>query len=437
MAIQMTRQQAIDFLKNKPHKFGHLLGFTKLAPLHGQWIKTMLCGKEDYSLAASRNTYKTTCDSIALAEIIVLLPNKRIMFMRKTDNDVKEIILQVQKILESPVTQVFVQAIYGKDIQLKLTKQSATEISTNLTKDIKGTSQLVGIGTGGSLTGKHFDYIFTDDIINLKDRISRAEREQTKTIYQELQNIKNRGGKIVNTLTIWHKDDASNLMPNLVKYDCYDKEIQNIITPEVLAEKKASMTPALFACNYELKIIADENLLFDERPIEGNTDILRNGLCHIDAAYGGEDYTAFTCMAFHDGKFYIYGKCWHKHVEDCYTDIAEIYNRIMFGAKCFCETNADKGFLAKDLKRKHNMRMVTYNEHMHKHLKISTYLKAIWKYVIFVVGTDDEYIEQILDYTEEAEHDDCADSAACLARRLYKKAGIKIELNDNINEKEV
>jgi hypothetical protein len=76
---------------------------------------------------------------------------------------------------------------------------------------------------------------------------------------------------------------------------------------------------------------------------------------------------------------------------------------------------------------------------MNKHLKISTYLKAIWKYVIFVEGTDDEYVSQILDYNEDADHDDCADSAACLARRLYKKAGIVVDigLHDVLTESEV
>lgn len=421
----MTRQQAVEFLLKEPYKFGHLLGFTKLTQLHNGWIREMVSGKGDYSLAASRATYKTTCDSIALALIIILLPNKRIMFMRKTDTDVKEIIKQVAKILQDPHTQVFVNAIYGTC--LRLTVQSATEINTNLNCDIKGTSQLVGIGTGGSLTGKHFDYVFTDDIINLKDRVSKAEREQTKLIYQELQNIKNRDGRIINTLTIWHKDDASTLMPNLTKYNCYHPEVAKIIGPESLERIRSSMTPSLFACNYELKIIADDNLLFSERPVGASVEMVRDAVCHIDAAYGGEDWTALTAMSYKDGKFYIYGKCWQKHVEDCYSEIVDTYNSLMLG-KCFCETNADKGFLARDLKTKHGMRMVTYHENTNKHLKISTYLKAIWDRVVFVDGTDTEYITQILDYAEEASHDDCADSAACLARRLYKKAGIKIAL---------
>ena len=37
-----------------------------------------------------------------------------------------------------------------------------------------------------------------DEVIEL-DRQSRAERERTKQIYQELQNLRNPGGRIINT----------------------------------------------------------------------------------------------------------------------------------------------------------------------------------------------------------------------------------------------
>ena len=122
----MTRKQAIEFLITKPYKFGHLLGFTKLSELHNEWILLMLKGKEDFTLQASRGTYKTTCVSIALALQIILLPNMRTLFIRKTDNDIKEVIKQVSKILQDPHTQHFVNAIYG--VQLKLNVKSATEI---------------------------------------------------------------------------------------------------------------------------------------------------------------------------------------------------------------------------------------------------------------------------------------------------------------------
>lgn len=412
----MTRQQAVDFLLTRPADFAHMIGFTKLGDLHNGWLVDMVRGKDDHTLQASRGVYKTTCVSVALALIIILLPNKRTMFMRKTDTDVKEVIKQVQKILQDPHTQYFVQAIYG--VSLRLVSASVTEIVTNLTTDIKGTAQLVGIGTGASLTGKHFDFIFTDDIVNVNDRVSKAERERTKIVYQELQNIKNRGGRIYNTGTPWHIEDAFSIMPPAERFDCYHPEVKKIITAEELEQLKGSMLHSLFAANYELRFVASEDVIFTD-PVTGyDPSILDQAKnCHLDAAYGGEDYTAFTIIKKTEGKFYVFGKLWHKHVDDVLDEITAIRQGFNAG-RIYCEDNGDKGYLAKELTRRRE-RVISYHEKMNKFLKITTYLKAEWKNVIFVAGTDEEYIQQICDYTEEAEHDDAPDSLSSLIRLLW------------------
>ena len=95
----LTREQAVDFLLTQPYRFGHKLGFNDLGELHNHWIREMVTAKGDRTLQAHRNSYKTTCVSIALAEIMILLPNKRTLFCRKTDTDVKEIVKQVKNIL--------------------------------------------------------------------------------------------------------------------------------------------------------------------------------------------------------------------------------------------------------------------------------------------------------------------------------------------------
>ena len=408
----MTPQQAIDFLTKTPEKFGRLLGFTKLGKLHRKWMIEMIKGKDDQTLQASRGVYKTTCASIALAVIIIVFPNKRTMFMRKTDTDVKEVIKQVQKILLNPKTQVLVQAIYGKP--LLLTVQSATEISTNLTNDIKGTSQLVGIGMGSSLTGKHFDFIFTDDIVNINDRTSRAERERTKLVYQELQNIKNRGGKIFNTGTPWHKDDCFSIMPNISRYNCYNEEVKKIISAEQLEQIKQTMTAALFAANYELRHIAEDDVIFSNPVTGASSELVKNGVSHCDAAFYGEDYTAFTICAYHGGKYYVFGKCWRKHIDDVMDICVDLHNKFLCG-KLYIEKNADKGYVAKEFRKK-GLRVVTYNESQNKYVKITTHLKFVWQQVVFVEGTDEEYINMICDYNENAEHDDCPDSLASILR---------------------
>ena len=408
----MTPQQAIDFLTKRPDEFGHLLGSTKLGKLHRKWIIEMVKGQDDETLQASRGTYKTTCVSLALAIIIILFPNKRTLFLRKTDANVKEVIKQVKNILLNEKTQYFVQVIYNRP--LALTVQSATEISTNLTNDIKGTSQLVGMGIGSSITGKHFDDIFTDDIVDKDDRTSRAERERTKLVYQELQNIKNRDGRIFNTGTPWHKDDCFSIMPNIHKYNVYDEEVKKIITAEDVEKLKKAMTASLFAANYELRHIAEDDVIFTNPITEENPELVRNGTSHCDAAFYGEDYTAFTILAIHDGNYFVFGKCWRKHIDDVMDEIVELHNKYLC-QKMYNEKNADKGYVAKAFRNK-GVKVVTYNESQNKYMKITTHLKGVWDKVRFVKGTDPEYIDMICDYNENAEHDDCPDSLASLVR---------------------
>lgn len=410
----MERKQAVDFLLSSPFRFGHSVGFKHLTELHNVWIIDMVRGKGDKTLQAHRGSYKTTCVSIALSLIVVLLPNTKTLFMRKTDNDIKEVIAQVKKILQSPQMRYFVQCIYGCD--LRLTTATANEISTNLSHDVRGAAQLVGMGMGGSLTGKHFDRIFTDDIVNVQDRISKAERDRTKLIYQELRNIVNRGGRIYNTGTPWHKDDAFSLMPNAERFDCYTT---GMMTEQEIAEIRDKMTASLFAANYELRHIAAEDVIFDSPQTGADPFHVEQGECHVDAAYGGEDWTAFTICRKKDGIYYVYGRCWRKHIDDVQDEIIRL--RQMFNAgRIHCENNGDKGYLAKSLRAK-GERVSVYHESMNKFLKITSYLKSEWRNVVFVSGTDDEYIDQVCDYNENAEHDDCPDSLASIVRLLWKK----------------
>ena len=415
----MTRTEAVRFLTRHPEKFGKMVGFTKLTDLHGGWMRKMLAIEEpDMTLQGHRGAYKTTCLSIVLVLILILLPNKRTLFARKTDDDVKEIINQVRKILATPQVAYFVQVIYG--VQLKLTTDNAMEINTNLTTDSRGTSQLVGMGIGGSITGKHFDYIFTDDIVNLKDRKSKAERERTKAIYQELINIRNPGGRIINTGTPWHKEDAFEIMPPAEKYDCYTT---GLLSREEIEELRRSMAPSLFAANYELQHIAAEDALFKTPPrFFTQTEMLRDGVPHIDAAYGGEDYTAFTIGRRWGDKIYMYGRIWHKHVDAVLGICIEETRRLM-GGPIREETNGDKGYLAKEIVRAGHSAS-PYSEKENKYIKISTFLRKWWDSIEWLEGTDPEYLNQILSYTEDAEHDDAPDSAACVCRILDRQSGV-------------
>lgn len=374
----------------------------------------MVWGDGDYTLMAHRSAFKSSCLAVAISLMLVLYPKRNIIFLRKADNDVSEMIRMVNKILKSQIMIDICAVMHG--VLLELTEEANDHISTNLWTSPMGAPQLLGIGIKSSITGKHSDIVITDDICNVSDRISKAERDRTKLQYQELQNIRNRGGRIINLGTKWHKDDVFTLMENIHVYD-YNRT--GLISEEQLAKIKSSMTASLFACNYELRIIAAEDVIFDSPRVGGDPAMVEQGESHIDAAYGGEDYTAFTICRKVGETYYIYGRLWKKHVDDVEKEIINLHMAFNAG-RIHCEDNGDKGYLAKDLRAK-NMRVHKYHEDTNKYYKITTYLKSEWRNVVFVQGTDEEYINQICDYNENAEHDDAPDSCASMIRALWNK----------------
>lgn len=414
--MNSKKEQALNLLWNEPYKIGHWVGFKDLTALHNEWLRSFLYAECDQTLLAHRGSYKTTDLSLFLAIHTVIAPNENVIFFRKTDDDVTEVITQSQKILKTGVMQKIVSDLYG--IDLLLLKENNSEINTNLCTSAKGTSQILGLGIKTSITGKHADIVVTDDIVNLKDRTSKAEREQTKIQYMELRNICNRGGRFINTGTPWHKEDAISTMPNVKRYDCYST---GLISRDELKQLREGMSDSLFAANYELKHIADKDAMFKNPQYTSDKNLIFGGMAHIDAAYDGADGTAFTIFnILKDGRIIGFGKRWDRHVDDCLKEIS-VYHKLLRAGSISCEKNADKGYLAKELIGL-GFQVTVYSESMNKFVKISTYLRSNWKQIVWLDDTDPEYINEILDYTEFAEHDDSPDSAASLLRRMETRA---------------
>ncbi len=411
--------ETVDYLNDlvdHPELIGQAVGFSDLTSLHGQWIRRMVFSDDDYTLQAHRGSYKSSCLAVAIAMILIWYPDRNIIFLRKTDSDVAEMLGMVSKILKSDTFRALVKEIHRKE--LAIVGESMNHLSTNLWNSPMGAPQLLGLGIKSSITGKHAFYVITDDICNKDDRESRAERERTKRQYDELQNIRNKGGRIINLGTPWHKEDVFSKMPNIHRYDCYRT---GLISREQLEQLRQSMAPSLFAANYELKHIASSELIFETSPrFTDDARMLRDGIAHVDAAYGGSDYTAFTCgrLDWDTDTLYLYGKIWHKAVDKVMDPIIQEAKRLMC-EPIKCEKNGDKGFLIKQFLER-DVYASGYSESMNKFVKICTYLKKWWPKIVFLEGTDPEYIDQILDYTENAEHDDAPDSAACVCRILEK-----------------
>ncbi|WP_366509102.1 hypothetical protein, partial [Ruminococcus sp.] len=169
------------------------------------------------------------------------------------------------------------------------------------------------------------------------------------------------------------------------------------------------------------KHIAAEDIIFADPVIGGDPALVEQArFVHVDAGYvDNRDYTAITICRKVENKYYVYGRLWHKGVDNVKYEI--IAERKRFNSGGFLmEDNADKGLLAKMLKME-GERTSTYHESENKFIKIVTFLKWVWTDIVFVDGTDKEYIQQICDFNEFAEHDDAPDSLASYIRKLYGK----------------
>ena len=172
------------------------------------------------------------------------------------------------------------------------------------------------------------------------------------------------------------------------------------------------------------KWAASEGALFTTYPtFTDDETLLYNGIAHIDAAYGGSDGSALTCARRDGDKIYVFGRLRNAHI-DTLMDFYSTETHKLRCAPILMERNADKGFLGKELRRMGNI-VRLYDETQNKFMKIATYLRKWWGNIVFLKGTDRAYLEQIMAYSEQAEHDDAPDSAACVCRWFDPRSPVK------------
>lgn len=373
--------------------------------LHGKWMDMILHGTKDMTLQAHRNSYKSTCLSVCIALMTVLQGDKSILLIRKTDQLVRESVMNVTVILESELFQAQCLKHLGQEARIR--RRGASCLTTSFYTAPRGAFQLQGVSLGASLTGRHADIIITDDIVGQKDRYSEKERLRTARIYQELQNVRARGGRIINIGTPWHREDCFRLMPEARKYDCWHT---HILSKKQIEDIRSMMVPSLFAANYELRLIQDEDALFRGPVRWTEEDMPPGAIAHIDAAYGGKDCTALTLIIRQADHFIVLGRLYKKSALECIDSLCALCSHYD-ASPVYCELNADKGFLALQL-RDMGLTVRCYHESRNKQMKISTFLAKYWQRVLFVRDTDSEYIRQITDYTFTCAHDDAPDSLA-------------------------
>ncbi len=418
LAFTFTDKRLEEIRLHPATTLGPMVGFNKLTALHDKWIIDVWIYK--LPLQAHRGSYKTTAVTMLGSLWWHLFHrNARIGIFRKPYTEAAKTVRTITKFYEVEAIQRLFYYAHGIAPGFKQRREESVEFNFKTTTTNEKSLNAYSIDK--VKTGTHLDEAMCDDFVTLEDRISKAMRNSTDQGMMELQaNIMDPGQVPGFIGTPWHLQDSwKKVHGKIQKYDIYDT---GLLSATQIENIKSKTTSSLFACNYLLKHIANEDAIFTE-PIWGDWDyqIKTPVLAHLDAKYSGTHTNGLTFMAKRpDGFIQAVGFTSGKHVDDWREVVAEKYKRYRT-KRLYNERNADKEYLAKELRRDEKLNVTSYDESMNKHIKIVKFLKKYWNTIIWSGDTDPEYMAQILDYMEKEEPDDCPDSAASLLKYGFYK----------------
>jgi hypothetical protein len=421
---------------NNPHKLGHYFGYNLLSEIHSKWIRDCWFNPEDNSLQAHRGSYKTT--SIMVVGSIWWLFfhfDDRIAIVRKDFTAASEVLQVISSILKSEKCHVLFKEIYGFDYEVIEDTQSGLTWSLKKTATVQGNVSAYGMGQ--DMTGKHFDRMLLDDVITIRDRLSKTEREKTKIYIQDIRaNVIDPGKPIIFSGTPWHKADAWTILPPPKQYNIYTAGIEKF-TDKYIKYLRSITTSSMFAANYELRHVASDDAFLPE-PTYCKFDYSLNTVGHIDAKYSGNHTGAFTMMSKKpDGRVQATGFLFTRHINEEYENIKKLWLKYRCGT-VHLESNADKGYAARDLQAI-GVLTRSYAEHENKFVKIVQNVKPNWSKIDWDEDTDPEFLNQVMDFQEGQEPDDAIDSISSLIREsgIFRTVGGGVsvgEYEDNYKE---
>jgi hypothetical protein len=260
----------------------------------------------------------------------------------------------------------------------------------------------------GSKRGRHPKKIIMDDPVT-EDDVQESARRVAKRTYDELYKICPHICIIGQPV---HKADLYESLRPLVK----KMEVPHGTIPELdhdlEAQKLAGVSEESISCSYHLVVKAENPSPFEKVQY---IDAFPPGesVAFIDPSFKGIDYTAMsTCRGYFSG-IAVKGKVWKKSWDTCLDDIVKEVKENNIKRLAF-EVNSLGDMPITILRgRLPNVGIVAITSSGHKHSRIMA--AGIFADSIYLCKTSDRiYIDQVIQYEYNAQHDDAPDSLASL-----------------------
>jgi hypothetical protein len=409
----------------EPHKFGHVLGYKKLTPLHGEWIKVFLQYNRFDVLQAFRGSYKTTCGVVAMALLFLCFPDMRLLIVRKTGDLASDILKSIQRHFETnDILRLYMFSRWGiTDAKTKIWSSERTQFAFK--KTITPQPSLMAVGVGASITGGHFDYIWTDDISTIDDRYSPAERRWTINYFRELENLIDPLGQTRLSGTPWHEEDVFSIIDakyfegRQFPFGSVDLLLDELVE---IAARKERLPYAEWACNYELKHVQDNDTLGAFATVDV-WDCMYS-VAFIDPSFSDKTDTDSTAVSvvgvLKGGAILFTGMKLPKSISDEATRITILNFLARFTPiESVIESQlAESSIFFIDAFRANENSNAIKNlwtvkrQYRNKHERIAATVIANKPKMRILAGTQAEYTLEVSRYYKGAPHDDCPDSLA-------------------------
>lgn len=299
--------------------------------------------------------------------------------------------------------------------------------------------QVIGAGISGPITGRGADLAIIDDPIkSYEEAVSETIQESIWDWYRStLFTRLHPGASVIVIMTRWVTNDLAGrlIAEQGLKSDGGQWDILKL--PAISADGKAlwpgrydmdmlleirqSIGEKLWASLYQQEPVDLIERLFGDPVFEEPPRSLKR-IAFLDPAFGGADFSALTFggIAYDDKDNHtVYvtgGEIWRSQIDETYNRVERLYKNSGAGT-LFVEVNqAQKAVAAEFRRRGIPVREVTHTSN--KHLRIVNAAKVNWDSLRFSKAVSQDYMTQLLSYSELSRHDDAADSLAGLIESL-------------------
>jgi len=275
------------FLDNLYEFSTQVLGYELLTEnVHKRWSDNLTKSKSKRKLYLKpRGTYKTTLYAISYPLWRALKnPEIRIAICGSNAENANSHIRTIQKHIL--YNKKFIE-IFGNLYNKKLC-WTQSSFSISLRKNFqKKENNFTALGFGSQMTGKHFDLIIADDIVNNDDRESYTIRKKKERWFQDIISILEPNGEILIIGTRWHTDDFYNYIINDLNKKLPDESKYNIEIETAINEMGEPNYPTI------LPLSKLETLKLEKGIIEFNSQYMNSPLSEGTRIFYESDFNYF------------------------------------------------------------------------------------------------------------------------------------------------